>query len=124
LQLQLKPRYIPIFVVLLVGAICVYLFLFSMSSSAYKAAIPVLFSSKEVQAFLGEAPERSLLVGVSQLLSTRSCAEITFYVSGRERSGFVQLLLMQEQGNPWKVYEVVPGWFSDSTRSCRFNSGP
>jgi hypothetical protein len=119
LNLSLKLRYVLFLAPLILGLMSVYLFIFARSSFAYKAAVPVLFSSREIQAYLGEAPDKSLLVGIRQFLSIRSCAEITFYVRGAERGGFVELRLVQEPGQPWRVYEVVPGWFTKPTRSCQ-----
>jgi hypothetical protein len=95
-----------------------YLYLFSHSSSAYHPAVSAVLESKEVAAYLGEAPRTTLLLGVRQNLGTTSCSTLTFYAAGAQRSGFVSILLVESPSTPWTKKEVTVGWFAQAQRVC------
>jgi hypothetical protein len=103
---------------LLPSVIAAYLYLFSMSSSAYHPAVSAVLESKEVTAYLGESPRTTLLLGVRQNLGTTSCSTLTFYTAGAQRSGFVSILLVESPSTPWAKKEISVGWFAQGQREC------
>jgi hypothetical protein len=105
-------------VTLLPALVAGYLYLFAKSSSAYKPAVRSVLESREVVAYLGEAPQTTLLLGAHQTLGNTSCSTLTFRVAGAERAGLVAIFLVQSAGGPWAVKEVNVGWSTQGQRVC------
>jgi len=104
--------------VTLAAVVVGYLYLFSKGSTAYNSAVRAVLESREVAAYLGEAPKTTLLLGVRQNLGATSCSRLLFRVAGAERSGFVSIFLVQSPNSPWVRKEINVGWSTQGQRAC------